>query len=214
MGVGQISLEDPTTEENSITKPSVLQRSKKRKEKDSGASDLKPKKRRKHNGDGAIEKADSSQGLSKKNSASEAAEDNELLKAEKKFKASQTPEDAEADVSEGKKRKKDRRKGSTDDKSETEVVSSKRKKHRNKTGFLDPDEDTALTDQARKGAQRTRACSKRVLTIFYFIALAYAFLQLRHPSKWKFNKARQNWLIRNVWVSEAVRRDYDLPYHT
>ena len=27
---------------------------------------------------------------------------------------------------------------------------------------------------------------------------------MNRPSRWKFNKARQNWLIRNVWSSEAV----------
>lgn len=36
------------------------------------------------------------------------------------------------------------------------------------------------------------------------LALEYAFLQMNRPSKWKFNKARQNWLIRNVWNPEAV----------
>lgn len=30
---------------------------------------------------------------------------------------------------------------------------------------------------------------------------------MNRPSKWKFNKARQNWLIRNVWAPEAVSRD-------
>ena len=39
-------------------------------------------------------------------------------------------------------------------------------------------------------------------------ALSYAYLHAEDPDKWKFNKARQNWLVRNVWsdteVSEAV----------
>ncbi|KAJ7228907.1 hypothetical protein GGX14DRAFT_415723 [Mycena pura] len=57
-------------------------------------------------------------------------------------------------------------------------LKSRRKK--NKTGFPDPQDDPSLSAQASK-------------------ALSYAFLQFRKPSKWKFSKARQNWLIRNVW---------------
>ena len=39
---------------------------------------------------------------------------------------------------------------------------------------------------------------------YVFVALSYAYLQLEEPSSWKFNKARQNWLLRNVWSEEAV----------
>lgn len=35
-------------------------------------------------------------------------------------------------------------------------------------------------------------------------ALSYAYTQFADPSAWKFNKARQNWLIRNVWSDSAV----------
>ncbi|KAG5646447.1 hypothetical protein DXG03_003497 [Asterophora parasitica] len=59
------------------------------------------------------------------------------------------------------------------------------KKRKNKTGFLDPAEDATLSNQSRK-------------------SLAYAFLQFHRPSKWKFKKARQNWLIRNIWLKEMV----------
>ncbi|TFK76163.1 hypothetical protein BDN72DRAFT_954670 [Pluteus cervinus] len=61
--------------------------------------------------------------------------------------------------------------------------SSKRKS--NTTGFLDPEDDTQLSEQARK-------------------ALSYAFLQHHSPSEWKFNKARQNWLVRNVFNIDLV----------
>jgi len=60
-----------------------------------------------------------------------------------------------------------------------------KKKHKNRTSFSDPREDTQLNTQSRK-------------------ALEYIFTQMNRPSRWKFNKARQNWLIRNVWSSETV----------
>ncbi|KAJ3741404.1 hypothetical protein DFH05DRAFT_1528250 [Lentinula detonsa] len=60
----------------------------------------------------------------------------------------------------------------------------KKKKSRNKTGFLDPAEEPSLSAQAQK-------------------ALSYAFEQFHKPSKWKFQKARQNWIIRN-WVTANI----------
>jgi len=78
-----------------------------------------------------------------------------------------------------KKRKKERAQ-------DGEYGSSKEKKH--KTGNTDlpnPDEDPSLTDQARK-------------------ALRYAYTQFDDPASWKFNKARQNWLIRNVLSNQIV----------
>ncbi|KAH9482590.1 hypothetical protein JR316_0004690 [Psilocybe cubensis] len=60
-----------------------------------------------------------------------------------------------------------------------------KKKHKNRTEFADPRVDTTLNPQSSK-------------------ALEYAFTQMNRPSKWKFNKARQNWLIRNIWAPEAL----------
>ncbi|KAK7470911.1 hypothetical protein VKT23_002327 [Stygiomarasmius scandens] len=91
----------------------------------------------------------------------------------------------------GKKRKRDR---NTDDSSthiDETVEEPKRKKSKNKTGLSDPSDDSSLSDQARK-------------------ALEYAFTQFRRPKKWKFHKARQNWIIRNVWSSTNVP-DSQLP---
>ncbi|KAF9008737.1 hypothetical protein BDQ17DRAFT_1348836 [Cyathus striatus] len=68
---------------------------------------------------------------------------------------------------------------------EKEEPVAKKRKHRNKTGLPDPEEDESLTEQSQK-------------------ALSYAFLQFYRPKKWKFNKARQNWIIRNLWSVEAV----------
>ncbi|KAJ3880173.1 hypothetical protein F5051DRAFT_173472 [Lentinula edodes] len=61
---------------------------------------------------------------------------------------------------------------------------SKKKKSRNNTGFPDPVEEALLSDQAR-------------------LALTYAFKQFRKPSKWKFMKSRQNWIIRN-WATDNI----------
>ncbi|KAJ3762910.1 hypothetical protein EV360DRAFT_78865 [Lentinula raphanica] len=58
------------------------------------------------------------------------------------------------------------------------------KKSKNETGLPDPAEEASLSAQAQK-------------------ALSYAFVQFRKPSKWKFQKARQNWIIRN-WATENI----------
>ncbi|KAG6837992.1 hypothetical protein H0H93_008386 [Arthromyces matolae] len=65
------------------------------------------------------------------------------------------------------------------------------KKRKNKTGFPDPNEDASLPEQSQKYAPKQSG-------------LAYAFLQFHRPKKWKFNKARQNWLIRNIWSSHLI----------
>lgn len=40
--------------------------------------------------------------------------------------------------------------------------------------------------------------------------LVYAFERYDRPDRWKFNKSRQNWLVRNVWNSQTVRLYIDL----
>ncbi|KAF9452212.1 hypothetical protein P691DRAFT_661563 [Macrolepiota fuliginosa MF-IS2] len=68
----------------------------------------------------------------------------------------------------------------------------RKKKRKNKTSFPDPegDDDTGLSDQARK-------------------ALGYAFSQFHDPTQWKFNKARQNWLVRNFWSTNSIPEKYE-----
>ncbi|KAF8640080.1 hypothetical protein AX17_001320 [Amanita inopinata Kibby_2008] len=61
----------------------------------------------------------------------------------------------------------------------------KKKKRKDSRRISDPNDDNALSEQARR-------------------ALAYAYTQHNHPSEWKFNKARQNWLIRNVWSPKSI----------
>ncbi|KAJ2933631.1 hypothetical protein H1R20_g3416, partial [Candolleomyces eurysporus] len=67
-----------------------------------------------------------------------------------------------------------------------EATPSKRK---NRPDFADPQSDESLDPQARK-------------------ALDYAFTQFNDPSEWKFNKAKQNWIIRNLWSSELIPENY------
>ncbi|TFK27040.1 hypothetical protein FA15DRAFT_666773 [Coprinopsis marcescibilis] len=70
-----------------------------------------------------------------------------------------------------------------------EPTKPKQKKRKNKTEFPDPLQDESLSEQSQK-------------------ALDYAFLKSNSPSDWKFNKARQNWLIRNVWSTESIPDDH------
>lgn len=79
-----------------------------------------------------------------------------------------------------------------------------KKKHKNRTNFTDPREDTQLSTQSRKGAHYSVALAKLDGFLLLSTALEYVFTQMNRPSRWKFNKARQNWLIRNVWSSETV----------
>jgi len=65
----------------------------------------------------------------------------------------------------------------------------RRKTTGSQTGISNPDQDASLTDQARK-------------------ALAYAYIQFDDPAAWKFHKARQNWLIRNVWSDQTIPELY------
>ncbi|CAA7260206.1 unnamed protein product [Cyclocybe aegerita] len=66
-----------------------------------------------------------------------------------------------------------------------EEVEPPKKKHKNRTEFRDPRDDSSLNGQSRK-------------------ALEYVFIQMNKPKKWKFNKARQNWIIRNIWSPENL----------
>ncbi|KAH9947282.1 hypothetical protein B0H21DRAFT_346134 [Amylocystis lapponica] len=66
----------------------------------------------------------------------------------------------------------------------TSTKKHKKRKHEF-AEFVVPGEDESLSEQACK-------------------ALEYAFSQFQDPASWKFNKARQNWLIRNIWSEEAI----------
>ncbi|KAG1753779.1 uncharacterized protein EDB91DRAFT_416687 [Suillus paluster] len=51
--------------------------------------------------------------------------------------------------------------------------------------FPDPSADESLSDQSRK-------------------ALSYAYARFQDPPNWKFNKARQIWLIKKLWSEELI----------
>ncbi|GLB33549.1 putative uncharacterised conserved protein (DUF2373) [Lyophyllum shimeji] len=111
-------------------------------------------------------------------------------KKEKKMKKRKREADEQSDDDHGGTdvEKKAKKRPKRDKKTEPDVATTMgvaSKKRKNKTGFPDPMEDNTLSDQAQK-------------------CLAYAFLQIHRPSKWKFNKARQNWLIRNIWSKEMI----------
>ncbi|KAF8138257.1 hypothetical protein EV363DRAFT_1313517 [Boletus edulis] len=55
--------------------------------------------------------------------------------------------------------------------------------------YPDPAIDESLAEQSRR-------------------ALSYAYERCRGIETWKFNKARQNWLLRNVWSEQAVPENY------
>ncbi|KAK2463607.1 hypothetical protein APHAL10511_004358 [Amanita phalloides] len=59
------------------------------------------------------------------------------------------------------------------------------KKKKRSSKIIDPSEDKTLSEQALK-------------------ALVYAFSEYQSPAEWKFSKARQNWLIRNIWSSTMI----------
>ncbi|KAI1792832.1 hypothetical protein LXA43DRAFT_293671 [Ganoderma leucocontextum] len=89
------------------------------------------------------------------------------------------------------KKEKKRRKQSHDE-GEKAVLKEKTKKKRKRSsssGFPNPSEDESLSEQGRK-------------------ALEYAFVQFEDPGSWKFHKARQNWLLRNIWSDDAVPETY------
>ncbi|KAL4265601.1 hypothetical protein AB1N83_000148 [Pleurotus pulmonarius] len=85
-----------------------------------------------------------------------------------------------------KKKKKKKRDPSPSHEAEMTEEPVKKKRKRSKP---DPSEDETLSEQARK-------------------ALIYAHSYIRYPDSWKFNKARQNWLIRNIWSEEMIPETY------
>ncbi|KAJ7283921.1 hypothetical protein C8J57DRAFT_1293942 [Mycena rebaudengoi] len=97
--------------------------------------------------------------------------------------------DEKSQPSKKKRRRRDEAADEGANSDENSQQTEKKKRRKNKTGFPDPQEDPSLSDQASK-------------------ALSYAFLQFRKPLKWKFNKARQNWLIRNFWSSDTIPDAY------
>lgn len=94
-----------------------------------------------------------------------------------------TPEEATSEKSRQKKRKAQEQSGETPDSKPLK----KKKGHRPPDlPSIDPSADESLSDQSRK-------------------ALSYAYARFEDPPNWKFNKARQIWLIKRLWSEEMVR---------
>lgn len=75
--------------------------------------------------------------------------------------------------------------GAKQPKANDEPKKKKKEKRAKDLDLSDPAKDDSLSEQASK-------------------ALSYAYLQFSQPATWKFNKARQNWLIRNIWSEKAI----------
>ncbi|TFY69447.1 hypothetical protein EVG20_g3160 [Dentipellis fragilis] len=123
----------------------------------------------------------------------EHADKAEVSKKEKRKKR----KDSEAAEDKPKEKKKKSKSSvettQADEKSDSKEKKKKSKKKRADKEKLvdlpDPESDEALSDQARK-------------------ALLYTYAQFDDPPNWKFNKARQNWLIRNIWSDQAIPSTY------
>jgi len=116
-------------------------------------------------------------------------------KSEKRKSAdteSTTNQDALEPTSESiSKPRKSKKRKSVDTEGESTAPSelkTKSKKRKPSNEYPDPIDDATLSDQSKK-------------------ALGYVFSQTTDPA-WKFNKARQNWIIRNLWTSESIPEKY------
>ncbi|KAI0650096.1 hypothetical protein C8Q79DRAFT_942247 [Trametes meyenii] len=123
--------------------------------------------------------------------ADEETEKSEKSESKKRRAKGESKEAEEQPAKEKKSKKKEKRKREKDaTEGQPEGAKSKKKrKHRSTSGYPDPTEDESLSEQAQK-------------------ALHYAFTQFEEPGSWKFNKARQNWIIRNLWSEEAIPETY------
>ncbi|KAF5364240.1 hypothetical protein D9756_000823 [Leucocoprinus leucothites] len=106
-------------------------------------------------------------------------------------------DEASNEKSKKERKKEERKKPSSESVTKAQTPAGndrkRKRKHKNKTGFPDPEEDVddeSLSDQARK-------------------ALSYAYIQFYEPDAWKFNKAKQNWLVRNFWSTKTIPEKYD-----
>ncbi|KAF5387860.1 hypothetical protein D9615_000161 [Tricholomella constricta] len=118
----------------------------------------------------------------KEEDAAEPVAKREKMRRKRKREAASDNEGEDADAEDASKKAKKRSKSSGSGDTTSDVSAKKRK---NKTGFLDPTEDASLSDQSQK-------------------CLVYAFFQFHRPSKWKFNKARQNWLVPERYLPLAL----------
>lgn len=97
----------------------------------------------------------------------------------------QTPEEAAS-----KKKKKKRKAEEQSEETPDSKPFKKKKGHRpSDLPSTDPSVDESLSEQSRK-------------------ALSYAYARFEDPPNWKFNKARQIWLIKRLWSEEMIPEKY------
>ncbi|KAG1773944.1 hypothetical protein EDD22DRAFT_857200 [Suillus occidentalis] len=96
-----------------------------------------------------------------------------------------TPEEAAS------KKKKKKRKAEEQSEETPDSKPFKKKKGRRPSDLpsTDPSVDESLSEQSRK-------------------ALSYAYARFEDPPNWKFNKARQIWLIKRLWSEEMIPEKY------
>lgn len=126
--------------------------------------------------------------------------------------SAESPAQAESQKPRKSKKDKKRKKGIANaEENEEDVPESggkhDKKKRKHRSSLPNPSEDGSLSEHARKGMS-FYAVSRREYTLMQadHLALQYAFTQFDDTSSWKFNKARQNWLIRNVSNDEVVSK--------
>lgn len=113
-----------------------------------------------------------------------------------------TMEEAVSEKTQQKKRKRIAEKQSEDTLSVTKP--RKKKKDHGPTDILfpDPSADESLPDQSRKGMPPDSRVY--LLIMRRFAALSYAYARFQDQPSWKFNKAKQIWLVKRLWSEEMV----------
>ncbi|OAX35316.1 hypothetical protein K503DRAFT_868344 [Rhizopogon vinicolor AM-OR11-026] len=101
----------------------------------------------------------------------------------------QTMEEAASDKSRQKKRKSSAEEQSEDTPAADKSRKKKKRRHTTDTVFPDPSADESLSDQSQK-------------------ALSYAYSRFQHLPHWKFNKAKQIWLVKQLWSEEMIPEKY------
>ncbi|KAI0320263.1 hypothetical protein OF83DRAFT_1105863 [Amylostereum chailletii] len=110
-----------------------------------------------------------------------------IVEEDRKAKKKKNNRDAEVDAdSQAASTPKKKSEGDT---REPETKEARKERKKRTKGLTDPEGDDSLFEQASK-------------------ALLYAYSQFSDPSSWKFQKARQNWLLRNLWSETNIPETY------
>lgn len=124
--------------------------------------------------------------------------DKPVPEAEQYHVFSENPDVNDKKQSKNKKRKRD-------NKDDVSVTLEKDRQSRNRTlkgGFPDPAEDESLSEPAIKGTYPDIYSFS--FCIYWITALSYVYSRTVSNPEWKFNKARQNWIIRHLWDNQMV----------